>query len=86
MCLFPEGKLAHRVDFTKNGIHFKTTNIDSNLNWSMYTHVLTNCEHYLLYYGKNQYTVIPSRVFESPDQLKAFDQLLKEKIKNIKAV
>lgn len=76
----------YTLDFTQDGIHFKTTNIDSNLNWSMYTHVLSGPEHYLLYYGKDQYTIIPRRVFESPDQLHAFDRLLKQKVKSVKTL
>lgn len=74
----------YSLDFTEEDIHFKAANIDSRLNWSMYTHALSGQEHYLLYYGKNQYTIIPRRVFESADQLNDFDHLLRQKIKNVK--
>lgn len=74
------------IEFTEEGIQFKACNIDSKLDWSIYKHALASSEHYLLYFGKNQYTIIPLRIFESADRLKAFDLLIWRKIKDVKTV
>jgi hypothetical protein len=75
------------LEFTDEGIHFKAVNIDSILNWAIYQYVLSGREHYLLYYGgKNQYTIIPKRVFDSRPQLEAFETLLRHKIKDYRDV
>ena len=71
------------LEFSEEGIHFKASGIDSKLNWTMYNHVVADSEHYMLYYGKNQYTIIPKRVFKPADQLKAFEILLQKHIKDV---
>ena len=73
-------KGEYSFEFTQDGIHFTATNIDSQLDWSLFTHVVVGTEHYLLYYGKHQYVIIPRRIFKSPSLLDEFDQLLQQKI------
>lgn len=72
----PKFKDDYALTFSPEGIHFKTAHINSDLQWGMYTHALIDRRSYVLYYGKSSLTVIPTRVFEGPDQLAKFDDLL----------
>lgn len=69
--------------FSPEGIHFRTAHIDSQLQWSMYSHVLIDAYSYVLYYGSHQFTVIPKRVFQSVEQRQIFEQLLTQSVSAI---
>jgi hypothetical protein len=69
--------------FSCEGIHFRTADIDSRLEWSLYNEALIDPHSYLLYYGSRQFTVIPKSAFEDSQQLLAFNNLLEEKIAKI---
>ena len=71
------------LDFSPNGIHFRTAQIDSELQWSMYSRALVDAHFYLLYYGPRSYTIIPKRVFQNAEQQTAFEQLLTQNIPQI---
>lgn len=79
----PKFKDDYALTFSAEGIHFETAHINSNLQWVMYTQVLVDSCSYVLYYGKSSLTVIPARVFESPDQRAQFDALLAQFIPKI---
>jgi hypothetical protein len=69
--------------FSPQGIHFRTAQIDSNLQWSLYSRVLIDAHSYLLYYGSRTFTVIPKRVFRDTEQQRGFEQLLSEQVPKI---
>jgi len=69
--------------FSPEGIHFRTTHIDSRLQWSLYSRALIDAHSYLLYSGSRQFTVIPKRVFQNPEQKQAFEQLLTQHVSKI---
>jgi hypothetical protein len=73
----------YSLDFSRDGIHFRTNNVESQLKRSLYSRALIDTHSYIIYYGKNQFTVIPKRVFQSGDQQHAFEQLLKDHISEI---
>ncbi len=73
----------YSLAFSPEGIHFRTAQIDSQLQWSIYSRALVDAHSYVLYYGSRQFTVIPKRVFESIEQRQAFEQMLSEHISNI---
>jgi len=73
----------YSLTFSRDGIHFRTPKIDSQLHWSLYPKALVDAHAYLLYYGTRQFTVIPKRVFESVDDQRAFEQLLTEHVARI---
>ena len=73
----------YSLAFSPEGIHFRTAQIDSQLQWSMYSRALVDAHSYVLYYGSRQFTVIPKRVFQSADQQQAFERLLTERISQI---
>ena len=79
----PKFRDEYSLTFSPEGIHFQTANIDSRLQWSLYSRALVDAYSYVLYYGTRSFTVIPTRVFESADQLAAFDQLVSEKVPKI---
>jgi hypothetical protein len=74
--LEPKFRDEYSLTFSSEGIHFRTTHIDSRLQWGMYSRALVDAHSYVLYYGSRQFTVIPKRVFQSAEQQQAFDQLL----------
>ena len=66
----------YSLTFSPEGIHFQTAQIDSNLEWTIYSRALVDAHSYLLYWGSRTFTVIPKRVFQNAEQQGAFDQLL----------
>ncbi len=79
----PKFRDDYALTFSPGGIHFRTANIDSQLQWNMYSSALVDAHSYVLYYGTNQFTVIPKRVFQSSEEQQAFDQLLTQKISKV---
>lgn len=73
----------YALTFSEEGVHFRTANIDSKLQWKMYSHALVVPDFCLLYYGTRQFTVIPRRAFAALDQAQAFDQLLRQHVAKI---
>lgn len=74
------GRGPYTFTFTSEGVRFQARNIDSMLAWPLFTHAKWTEEHCLLYYGNNQFAIIPLRVFNSSGQREAFAALLKEKL------
>jgi YcxB-like protein len=73
----------YALTFSPDGIHFRTTHIDSQLQWSMYSRALVDVHSYVLYYGSRQFTVIPRRVFQSAEQQQVFERLLIQHVPQI---
>jgi hypothetical protein len=42
----------------------------------MYSRVLMTRHSYVLYYGSNQFTVIPKRAFQTADEQRRFEEML----------
>jgi hypothetical protein len=76
----PKFQDEYFLQFSDDGIQFKTAQIDALIQWSLYTKVLENDRFYLLVYGKNMISVIPKRAFASAQQEAAFDALLERKL------
>ena len=68
------------LQFSDDGIHFKTAQVDSLLQWSLYNKVLENERFYILVYGKGAISVIPKRAFASANQEAAFNEMLRRNI------
>jgi hypothetical protein len=73
----------YSLAFSQEGIHFRTAQIDSQLQWSLYWRALIDAHSYVLYYGLRQFTVIPKRVFQSAEQQQVFERLLTEHVPKI---
>jgi len=72
----PKFRDDYLLQFSDDGIHFRTAQIDALLRWSLYNKVLEDERFYLLVYGKNMISVIPKRAFANAVQEAAFRQLL----------
>lgn len=81
--LEPKYRDDYSLVFSPEGIHFRTAQIDSQLQWSLYSRALVDKNSYILYYGSRTFTVIPKRVFQNPEQQKVFDQLLAHHVPKI---
>lgn len=68
------------LQFSDDGIHFKTAQVDALLQWSLYNKVLENDRFYILVYGKNMISVTPKRAFASAEQEAVFREMLKRNI------
>ncbi len=79
----PKFRDDYSLTFSPEGIHFRTVNIDSHLQWSIYSRALIDAHSYVLYYGSRQFTVIPKRVFQSTEQRQAFEELLAQHVSQI---
>lgn len=64
------------LQFSDDGIHLKTSQVDSLLQWSLYDKVLEDERLYLLVDEKSLLYLIPKRAFASADQEAAFRALL----------
>ena len=73
----------YSLTFSPEGIHFQTTDIDSQLQWKMYSHALIDKESFLLYYGSNQFSVIPKSAFQTAAEREGFERLLANKISKV---
>jgi hypothetical protein len=78
----PKFRGEYILTFRPEGLHFKTTAIDSTLGWSYYDKILEDSVVFLLSYGKNMCTVIPKRVFKDEDEMNRFRNLIQTKITN----
>lgn len=76
----PKFRDEYLLQFSDDGIQFKTTDIDALLQWSLYNKVLENERFYLLVYGKNMISVIPKRAFDGANQEAAFSEMLKRNL------
>jgi hypothetical protein len=73
----------YSLTFSRDGIHFRTAHIDSQLQWGMYSRALIDEHSYVLYYGSRQFSVIPKRVFQDAEQQRLFEQLLTQHVSQI---
>ena len=81
--LEPKYRDDYSLVFSAEGVHFRTVHVDSQLLWSLYSQALVDAYSYILYYGSRTFTVIPKRVFQSPEQQEAFDRLLAKRVSKI---
>jgi hypothetical protein len=79
----PKFRDDYSLRFSPQGIHFRTAHIDSDLQWSMYTRALVDAHSFILYYGSQQFTVIPKRVFQDGLQRQTFERLLVQNVPNV---
>jgi hypothetical protein len=79
----PKFRDDYSLSFSPQGIHFQTAHIDSDLKWGMYTSALVDAYSFILYYGSQQFTVVPKRVFQDVSQRQTFEQLLVQNVSKV---
>jgi len=73
----------YTLAFSPDGIRFHTEHIESQLQWSLYSHALVTADSYILYYGEAVFSLIPKRVFQNAEQQAVFEELLSQKVPRI---
>lgn len=76
----PKFRDEYFLEFSDEGIHLHTANIDSKVNWGLYTRFLEDENYYLLVYGKYMMSVIPKRAFTDARQEARFRELLRRNL------
>ncbi len=76
----PKFRELYELDFTEEGIRFRSKGADTRLEWGFYSKVWETEEFYLLVYGKDMFSVIPKRAFREPLQEESFRALLRAKL------
>jgi len=79
----PKLRDEYSLRFSPEGIHFQTTHINSDLQWTIYTRALVDAYSFILYYCNQQFTVIPKRVFSDGAQRESFERLLSHNVSDI---
>jgi hypothetical protein len=64
------------ITFGENGIDFEKKGASTRIDWPAYTKVHQDRNAYILYYGKNDFTIIPRRVFQGSEEEAVFRRLL----------
>jgi YcxB-like protein len=76
----PKFREEYHLTFSRENIHFKTTSLDSTLQWTHYERIIESPDLFLLMYGKGIYTLIPKRCFKSNEEINAFRTLVSQTI------
>lgn len=76
----PKYQDEYSLSFSEQGIHFKTTHVESKLEWAMYDKLWIVPRHYLLFYGRDLFTIIPKRVFTNSEEAQRFDEMIRRKL------
>jgi len=76
----PKFREQYNLQFSEDGILYQSKGIESRLEWSLYSTVWETSGFYFLVYGKDMFTLIPKRVFNSSKQETSFRDMLKRKI------
>jgi hypothetical protein len=79
----PKRRDEYFLAFSPEGIHFRTGQADSHLQWSFYYQAIVTSHAYLLVYGKRHFSVIPKRVFRNAEEQGEFEKLLTTHIPKI---
>lgn len=80
-------KESYELDFSKDGIVFKTQSIDSTLQWSTYRECWENKKFFYLMQNQELYTILPKRAFTEDGSLDAFREIARAALeKDIKRV
>jgi hypothetical protein len=74
--LSPKFRESYTVTFSPDGVRVQTPHADSRLDWGRYSRAILGSEEYILCYGRSLFGVIPKRAFQSPEDLRAFEEML----------
>ena len=75
-------KTPYKIAFCDENITISTSAGTVEKKWHHYDEVLENTTLFLLYFGSQQFTIIPKRVFLNLSVQAEFRKLLKQKIRN----
>jgi len=72
----PKFRETYELTLEREGLHFRTPTIDSNIKWTHYSQVLETPKALILVYGRRMFTVLPKRAFSDQAQLQEARLLL----------
>ena len=72
----PRFRDEYSLEFSDEGIHFRTDAVDARIKWELYNDVIENESFYVLVYGASMITVVPKRAFRRPSDEARFRELL----------
>ena len=72
----PKLREPYTLRFSDEGVHFRTTGIDSNLSWSLYSSWRQDSDFVYLFYGPRDVTILPRRAFSNADDEALFLRLI----------
>jgi hypothetical protein len=78
--LNPKFREPYKLDFSEGGIRFRSKGAYSRIEWGFYSKAWENEEFYLLFYGKDMFSVIPKRAFRDRLQEETFRAMLTGKL------
>jgi hypothetical protein len=76
----------YEISFNDQGIHFKTTSINSEIKWNFYTRVWETQKFFYIFYGKDIFSLIPKRAFKKDENITEFRELVKGKIHDYNSI
>ena len=72
----PKLREPYNLRFSDEGVHFRTTGIDSNLSWSLYSSWRQDSDFVYLFHGPRDVTILPRRAFSNADDEALFVRLI----------
>ena len=79
----PRYQSPFRLTFSEEGIEFRTSDLESRLQWSLYGRALRANGCWLLYHMRDHYSIIPLRAFARDEDRKAFEALVETHVAKI---
>jgi hypothetical protein len=76
----PKFRERYLLIFNEEGIHFKTSTIDTKLAWRHYNRLIEDDRLFLLVYARGMYTVIPKSAFPDRGEIEQFRELVGKKL------
>ena len=70
----------YEVEFSDDGIKFRTEETESKYKWGFYRRVIETSKHYYLLYEGNWFSLIPKRAFQTLAEEQKFRSLLKQHV------
>ena len=81
----PKNKHKQKLIFSEKNILYNTNGIESKIEWSFYNRGIETNEAFLLFYGKNMYSVIPKRAVKT-EEMEGLKILFADKIEDFHLV
>jgi len=72
----PKLREPYNLRFSDEGVHFRTTGIDSNLSWFLYSSWRQDSDFVYLFHGPRDVTILPRRAFSNADDEALFVRLI----------
>jgi len=74
----------YQMFFSKDMIKWKTSSIESELKWSIYSEIWESNDFYFLIQAPRMYTLIPQRAFVNQEEKQDFEEIILSNLKSIK--